>query len=184
MSDISSFIIWFYMWLGDIEKRRTWMLTPIPNLSWLKAVGTTSIRITRILCYDWLMAKKVQLRNKKNIFKYTLRFLSAWGERILYISSLTCTSGDVVENSTFCTDTKESRTWIYTLQILTCFVWGAVCIDWTFWSTCYKGTYEVFWNASTCCSFISFLAFSIHYTWRRGAWIFSLCRYFWWYWNR
>ena len=109
-------------------------LAPVTNLSWQVAVGTTWVRITRVLCYYWL--------NNQG-------FLPACSEGISNVSSLTSAGGDVVDNSTLGIGPTQSRTGIHTVQVLTCLVRRTVSVDCTLRTAGNVGISKVVRNTST-----------------------------------
>ena len=125
----------------------------------------------------------VQLLKKDALFQIqtcinilTYWFQSTCCERIPNVTLIASAGGNVILNPTVCIYSTCSRTWINTVQLLTCFAGWTVWIDNTFWSTCYIRISKVVWNTLAGCCSISFIADSIGSTRRWSARINNLCR--------
>lgn len=106
------------------------------------------------------------MQNSHHSYKKKLKSLTYFDKtatscRITFVSNQTKTNWSMILNTTLCVDSTDSRAWIFTFVVNTCFCTIAIRVLNTFRSAAGVRISEVFWQTTARSSSISFLAFSI-----------------------
>ena len=125
---------------------KTVALTSVSNSSWRFTVGSTRIRITRILSLYWF----------RNWW-----WLSAGYKWVSKVSLVADTQRDVIGNLTVGIGATQSWAWINTMKISALFCSWTVCIDDALWSTGHIGVSKVVRDTLTRSGSVPLIAHSI-----------------------
>ena len=125
---------------------KTVALTLVSNSSWRFTVGSTRIRITRILSLYWF----------RNWW-----WLSAGYKWVSKVSLIADTQRDVIGNLAVGIGATQSWAWINTMKISALFCSWTVCIDDALWSAGHIGVSKVVWDTLTRSGSVPLIAHSI-----------------------